>query len=259
MKRCLLLSVLLAMFAAATPAFALGFIIVVDASLWPGPNPPPPPPYPIPPWPHPIRPRPHPCTPLEVSYVKVNTRIKDQVAVTAVDQEFYNPNSMRLEGTFVFPIPKGAHIDKFSMEIDGRQVEAELLKAEKARGIYEDIVRKMRDPALLEYAGRDVFKVRIFPIEPNSRKRVTISYTQLLKADDGLVSYSLPLNTEKFSAKPIRNVSGPGDHAPAQIHLFAQPRRRGEARWLESRHRGLRGKRGPARRGFHALLRAGEG
>ena len=144
---------------------------------------------------------------MEVSYVKVQTRITDQVAVTSVDQEFYNPNAARLEGTFVFPIPKGAHINKFTMEIDGKQVEAELLPAEKARRIYEDIVRKLKDPALLEYAGRDVFKVRIFPIEPNSKKRITISYTELLKADDGLVSYVLPLNTEKYSAKPIRNVS----------------------------------------------------
>jgi Ca-activated chloride channel homolog len=144
---------------------------------------------------------------LDVNYVKVHTRITDQVAVTSVDQEFYNPNPARLEGTFVFPIPKGAHIDKFTMEIDGKQVEAELLAADKARRIYEDIVRKLKDPALLEYAGRDVFKVRIFPIEPNSKKRITLSYTEVLKADDGLVSYVLPLNTEKFSAKPIRNVS----------------------------------------------------
>jgi Ca-activated chloride channel family protein len=142
-----------------------------------------------------------------VNYVKVNTRITDQVAVTSVDQEFSNPNAARLEGTFVFPVPKGAHLDKFTMEIDGQQVEAELVRADKARRIYEDIVRKLKDPALLEYAGRDVFKVRIFPIEPNSRKRITLSYTELLKAEDGLVSYVLPLNTEKFSAKPIQRVS----------------------------------------------------
>lgn len=144
---------------------------------------------------------------MEVSYVKVNTRINDQVSVTSVDQEFYNPNSSRLEGTFVFPVPKGAHIDKFTMEIDGKQAEAELLSADKARHIYEDIVRKLKDPALLEYAGQDIFKVRIFPIEPNSKKRITISYTQLLKSDDGLISYTLPLNTGKFSSRPIKNVS----------------------------------------------------
>jgi Ca-activated chloride channel family protein len=188
-----------------TPAFAAGLIIVEDVPGWPTPMPPrfPPshPPRPFPP------PRPYCFAPMEVNYVKVNTRITDQVAVTAVDEEFHNPNSARLEGTFMFPIPKGAHINKFTMEIDGKQVEAELLPADKARRIYEDIVRKLKDPALLEYAGRDLFKVRIFPIEPNSNKRITLSYTELLRADNGLVSYTLPLNTEKFSAKPIRNVS----------------------------------------------------
>ncbi len=188
-----------------TPAFAAGLIIVEDVPGWPTPMPPrfptPRPPRPFPP------PHPYCFAPLEVNYVKVNTHITDQVAVTAVDQEFHNPNPARLEGTFVFPVPKGAHINKFTMEIDGKQVEAEMLPAEKARHIYEDIVRKLKDPALLEYAGRDLFKVRIFPIEPNSNKRITLSYTELLKADHGLVSYTLPLNTEKFSAKPIRNVS----------------------------------------------------
>src|ERR1051326_4575845 len=198
-------------FGAFNTSFAAGLIIVDDARWWPGPTPPHPiPPHPVPPWPpQPIfpRPRPYVFAPMEVSYVKVNTRINNQVAVTSVDQEFYNPNSSRLEGTFVFPIPKGAHIDTFTMEIDGKQAEAELLSADKARHIYEDIVRKLKDPALLEYSGRDIFKVRIFPIEPNSKKRITLSYTQLLKSDDGLISYVLPLNTEKFSAKPIKNVS----------------------------------------------------
>ena len=124
-----------------------------------------------------------------------------------MDQEFYNPNPSRLEGTYLFPIPKGAQIDKFTMDIGGKMVEAELLPAAKARQIYEDIVRKLKDPALLEYADRDVFKVRIFPIEPNSKKRIKLSYTQVLKADAGLVSYVYPMNTEKFSAKPIKNVS----------------------------------------------------
>jgi Ca-activated chloride channel family protein len=145
--------------------------------------------------------------PLEVAYHHVNVKIDGQVATTAIDQEFYNPNPQRLEGTYIFPVPKGGQINKFTMEIGGRQVEAELLPANKARRIYEDIVRKMRDPALLEYAGRDLFKVRIFPIEPHSRKRVTLSYTQVLRADSGLVSYVYPLNTEKFSAAPVKTVS----------------------------------------------------
>ncbi len=136
---------------------------------------------------------------------KVN--INDQVATTSVDQEFYNPNSRQLEGTYIFPLPAGAHIDKFAMDVNGKQMEAELLPADKAKAIYEDIVRRSKDPALLEYMGRDAFKVRIFPIEANGRKRVKISYTQLIKSEAGMAEYVYPLNTEKFSSKPLNNVS----------------------------------------------------
>src|SRR3954453_3963688 len=148
-----------------------------------------------------------PFAPLEVTSHQVNVKIDGQVAITSIDQEFYNPNDQRLEGFYMFPVPKGAHIDKFSMEIGGKSVDAELLPADKARRIYEDIVRKVRDPALLEYAGRDLFKVRIFPIEPRSRKPIKICYTELLRSDAGTVTYLYPLSTEKFSARPIKNLS----------------------------------------------------
>src|SRR2546423_10898731 len=94
-----------------------------------------------------------PFAPLEVTSHQVDVKIDGQIAVTSIDQEFYNPNDQRLEGLYVFPVPKGAHIDKFSMEIGGKMAEAELVPADKGRFLYEDIVRKMRDPALLEYAG----------------------------------------------------------------------------------------------------------
>ncbi len=154
-----------------------------------------------------LTPRPPSFAPLEIAYTKADVKIKDQFATTKVEQEFYNPNPRRLEGTFLFPVPKGAQLDKFTMNINGKPVEAELLDADKARAIYEDIVRRQRDPALLEYAGQALFKVRIFPIEPNERKKITISYSQLLKSDAGLVGYTLPLNMEKFSAKPLPSVS----------------------------------------------------
>lgn len=207
MKRviCILLGWLALSFSAA----ATGLIIVHDDGFWRRPPPRIVPPEPVPPRRPPVMPRPsHPVwAPLETSFTKADIRIRDQFATTVIDQEFYNPNPRQLEGTFLFPVPKGAQIDKFTMEINGKPVAAELLSADKARGIYEDIVRKLKDPALLEYAGRDVFKVRIFPIEPNSRKRVSLSYTQLLKADGGLVNFVLPLNPEKYSAQPIKTVS----------------------------------------------------
>lgn len=162
------------------------------------------------PWPHPVPPVPHghfSFAPLGVNYHRVSVDVNGLAATTSVDQEFHNPNNTRLEGTYVFPLPPGAHIDRFSMDIDGKMTEAELLPADKAKSLYEEIVRQMKDPALLEYVGRDAFKVRIYPIEPRSNKRIRITYTQLLKADNGLAEYVYPLNTEKFSSTLIKDVS----------------------------------------------------
>ena len=206
MKRALF--VLLGWLSLTLPGLPAGLILVHDEDFW---RRLPPPWHPAPPLQPPPRlyipPPPPSWAPLETTFTKADVRIRDQFATTSIEQEFYNPNPRQLEGTFLFPVPKGAQINKFTMEINGKPVEAELLAADKARGIYEDIVRKLRDPALLEYAGRDLFKVRIFPIEPNARKRITLSYSQLLKADSGLVSFLFPLNTERFSAKPIKTVS----------------------------------------------------
>src|SRR5262245_32098299 len=146
-------------------------------------------------------------TPLEVSYHHVDVSIDDRVASTRVDQEFFNSSDRRLEGTYIFPLPEGATIDKFSMDVNGQMTDAELLDANKARSIYEEIVRKYKDPALLEYVGRGAMRCRIFPIEPHSKKQIKISYTQVVKADSSLLEYTYPLNTEKFSSKPLKDVS----------------------------------------------------
>jgi len=157
-----------------------------------------------------VVPNPHPLSspfPLEVLYHKVDVKIDGQSAVTKIDQSFYNPSNIQLEGFYIFPVPKGAVINNFTMVINGKETKAELLDADKARKIYEDIVRQMRDPALLEYSGQNIFKLRIFPIEPRSEKIISISYTEVLQSDNNFFEYIYPLNTEKFSSKPLKDVS----------------------------------------------------
>ncbi len=145
--------------------------------------------------------------PLSIKYHHVEVDIQNQVATTKVDQVFVNENNSELEGVYIFPVPEDASISDFAMYVDGERVEAEVLEKKKARQIYEDIVRRMKDPALLEYMGRGVFKVSIYPIPARGEKRVQLEYSEVLKYDSGLCKYSYPLNTEKFSSKPIQSVS----------------------------------------------------
>lgn len=139
--------------------------------------------------------RPAPLQPIRVQSHNFHAVIKDGVAITTLETVFFNPNHMMLEGTYLFPLPKGASIDKFSMWIDDKEMQAELLDAGKARQIYIDIVRRMVDPGLLEFVGRETFKLRIFPIPPNGPKRIKLSYQQVLPSDGGLIHYVYPLTT----------------------------------------------------------------
>jgi Ca-activated chloride channel family protein len=98
-------------------------------------------------------------------------------------------------------------VTNFTLWMDGEPVEGRVLGADEARRIYEDIVRTMRDPALLEYVDRGAVQASIFPIEPGDTSRVELEYTQVLTAENGLIHYRYPLNTERFSTEPLEDVS----------------------------------------------------
>lgn len=152
-------------------------------------------------------PEPMPFRQLAIQYHRVTVTIEDQVAVTHVDQLFRNDNDWVVEGTYVFPLPSGAAVTGFTLWVDGEPVEGKVLSREEARRIYEDIVRSLQDPALLEYVDRGAVQASIFPIQPGETRRIELEYSQVLPADAGLIHYNYPLNTEKFSAEPLEQVS----------------------------------------------------
>ncbi len=165
-------------------------------------------PCPPPPCPGPFPcPEPSPLVQLAIRYHRVQVTIENQVAITRVDQVFYNPNDWTVEGTYIFPLPLDAAVTGFILWVDGEPVEGKVLDAAEARRTYEEIVSSLRDPALLEYAGQGAVEASIFPIPALGERRVELEYTQALSAESGLVRYTYPLNTEKFSLWPLENVS----------------------------------------------------
>lgn len=186
-----LLIILISTLALPTSAFADGIIIPDPPVCDPGPCPP----VVIP------------MDQLVIRYHHVTVTIQDQLAVTHVDQIFYNPNDWTIEGTYIFPIPDDAAVSGFTLWVDGQPVEGKVLDATQARQTYEQIVASMRDPALLEYIGRGAVQARIFPIAPQGERRIELEYTQALPAEGGLVCYIYPLDTEQFSALPIESVT----------------------------------------------------
>ncbi len=144
---------------------------------------------------------------LSIKYHRVTVNIDGPVATTHVDQVFVNDAPYEVEGAYIFPLPEEAAISEFALWVDGEKVQGRVLEKDEARAIYEGIVRQRRDPALLEYIGRNAFQARVYPIPPGGERRIELEYSQVLTAEQGLVQYVYPLNTEKFSNRPIEEVT----------------------------------------------------
>ncbi len=144
---------------------------------------------------------------LPIKSIKIDTRISSQVATTHVEQIFRNDTDVVLEGTYFFPIPEQASITEFAIWDGDRRLVGEVRGREEARRIYDEIVRRQRDPGLLEYAGKNLFQASIFPIPAHSDKKLELTYTQVLSAESGTVAYRYPLGTGRQVAR-IGSVSG---------------------------------------------------
>jgi len=142
----------------------------------------------------------------EIREVSIDGRVRDQIAEVQVSQTFHNPGSFPLESEFLFPLPEEGAIQNFVLLVDGRELPGRLLAKDEARRIYEDIVRTKRDPALLEYVGRGLYRTSVFPIPAGADRKVTMRYTRLCKRDRDVIEFSYPLSTQKFTAKPIQRL-----------------------------------------------------
>src|SRR6266478_2476719 len=160
---------------------------------------------------------------LPIKSIKIDTKIFSQVATTHIEQIFRNDTDATLEGTYLFPIPDEAAITEFAIWDGDRRLVGEVRSREEARRIYDEIVRRQRDPGLLEYAGKNLFQANIFPIPPHSDKKLELTYSQVLRAESGTVAYRYPRGTgrqvteigsvsgriELESKEPVRNIYSP--------------------------------------------------
>lgn len=195
MKRLLAL-VALFIAIAPLPLSAQGVLVVTDRDI-------------IAPLPRPF-PLPTPIAPATPTYrikeLSVQASIREQVAQVQVSQSFVNTGSTTMEVEFCFPLPYDGAIDQLTLMVDGKEYPARLLPAGEARAHYESIVRKNRDPALLEWIGSGMFRTSVFPVPPGQERKISLKYTQLLRSSQQLADFLFPLSTAKYTSQPVESV-----------------------------------------------------
>jgi Ca-activated chloride channel family protein len=146
-------------------------------------------------------------TAMSIRTYDARVELDDQIAVTHVDQTFFNKTGARVEATFIFPLPEGAVITELIYWFNGKRYLASLREKQEAQQQYNEKVRRLIDPALLQDIGDNIFKLNIAPIEPNSDVRFEITYAELLPYDFGTVDYRFFLKTTGLSPEPLERVS----------------------------------------------------
>jgi Ca-activated chloride channel family protein len=157
-------------------------------------------------WPPHPQPQPQPAS-YKIESLEVNAKLSDATARVQVAQTFKNTGSAQLEACFVFPVPYDGAIDQLTLLVNGKEYAAKLLSKEEARRRYEEIVRKNRDPALLEWVGAGMFQTSVFPIPAGDSRTVTLRYTQHCRKSHGLTDFMFPLSTAKYTEGALAKLS----------------------------------------------------
>lgn len=120
---------------------------------------------------------------IKLAQVSEKSQIVGNTRQTEVNLIVTNASSRILEGEFEFPLNENESITGFALDINGTLRQGVAVEKEKGRQIFEDIVRKNVDPALLEMTAGNSFKARIYPIPANGFREIQLSYQELLPSD----------------------------------------------------------------------------
>lgn len=169
-----------------------------------------------------VRRLPHIEAPAKLTAVDASVAVNDQIATTTLDLTLANTGSTLQQAQILLPVPDGVSVRSLQYDGTGPEPNATVLPREEARRIYDSIVQKMRDPALVEFAGYNLIRTSAFPIPPGKTQHLKLTYEGVLLADGQRIDYWLPrsealantevtwtINVTLNSTRPITTVYSP--------------------------------------------------
>ncbi len=141
--------------------------------------------------------------PLGLAELRCEVRIFAAVAETTTTMTFSNPTLRPMEGDLYFPLPEGATISGYALDINGQMIDGVAVEKHEARRVFEEVERHGIDPGLVQWAKGNNFQTRVFPIPAQGTRTIRVSYVSELIGGQEAPAYRLPL---KFKDK-IRDFS----------------------------------------------------
>ncbi len=135
--------------------------------------------------------------PLVIRRLDVQARVVGELAITEVQEVFFNPASETVEGLYRVSVPDGAVLERFAVDRNGTLVDGYVREEQQARAAYEAQVYRgsTDDPALLEWDAPGRYRARIYPIGAGEIRRIVIRYAEWLPRayEGGPLLYRYPM------------------------------------------------------------------
>lgn len=158
---------------------------------------------------------------LDANYLGVRTHHvtvsidEDGYATTRVEQEFYNPYSVPIDGQYLFPVPPEAIPSHFWATVNGQVQPVIRQDAATTNETLYAVVAQQRDPSLLQYVDWESLAFDL-SLSPGESCQMVLEYEQVLVPAGGLYRYRYILSTERYSSQLLEEVSLTVDvHAPS--------------------------------------------
>ena len=139
------------------------------------------------------RPGGRPFADFPLKHTAVNAEISGMLARVTVVQEFHNSFSETIEAVYAFPLPHEAAVDKMTMLVGERLIQAEIKRRDDARSIYERARDSGQAAGLLEQERPNIFTQSVANILPGDNIKITISYVEVLKYEEGNYEFVFPM------------------------------------------------------------------
>ncbi|KMT66008.1 VIT and vWA domain-containing protein [Catenovulum maritimum] len=130
---------------------------------------------------------------LELTEHKVDIQVFDNLAVVSIEQTFFNPSQQDLEAIYQFPVPNYAAVGQFSWWLNGQEIQAEVVKKEQAKQIYQKQKAAGKNAALVEQNKFYDFKIKLTQVLAQQDAKIKLVYIQKLKADHGIFELNYAL------------------------------------------------------------------
>jgi Ca-activated chloride channel family protein len=128
-----------------------------------------------------------------LKHTDVKAQISGFLSRVTVTQEFENPFKEKIEAVYTFPLPQNAAVDDMTMLVGDRTVRGKVLRREEAQAVYEAAKNNGQTASLLEQERPNIFTQSVANILPGEQIKITISYVETLKYEEGSYEFVFPM------------------------------------------------------------------